>query len=80
MATKIRKWGNSLGIRIPQALAKLLGITEGSDVDLTVRDGELILTPRSAEIPTLDELVAGITRSNRHDGIDTGPAVGREAW
>ena len=39
----IQKWGNSLAIRIPQALAGQLEVTEGASVELRVRDGELIV-------------------------------------
>jgi antitoxin component of MazEF toxin-antitoxin module len=31
------------------------------------------------EVPTLDELLRGITPENRHGEIDTGPPVTREA-
>ncbi|MBU6172838.1 MAG: AbrB/MazE/SpoVT family DNA-binding domain-containing protein, partial [Planctomycetes bacterium] len=42
MAT-VQKWGNSLAIRIPHALAGQMDVTEGTAVDLCVRDGELIV-------------------------------------
>jgi len=80
MATKIQKWGNSLGVRIPKAIAELLGVSAGSAVELTVRDGVLLLTPAPVDRPSLDDLLAGMTRANRHDAIDTGPSTGREAW
>jgi len=36
MRTKIRKWGNSLGLRIPKALAEEISVGEGSAVEITV--------------------------------------------
>ena len=80
MAARIRKWGNSLGVRIPKAIAHMLRISEGDVLELSVRDGSLVLTPRRDDRPALDELVSGITADNRHDEVDTGRPRGREAW
>ncbi len=33
---KITKWGNSLGIRLPLAVVKALGVKEGDQVDIRV--------------------------------------------
>jgi antitoxin MazE len=78
MATKIQKWGNSLGVRIPKALAEQLGLGVGSTVDLTVRSGALVLRPRRVEKLSLADLLSQVTPENRHGEIDTGGAVGRE--
>ena len=80
MVTKVQKWGNSLAVRIPKALARQIEAESGCDVDLAVEDGRLIVTPVNRHRYTLEELVAGITPENRHGEIDTGPSVGREAW
>ena len=77
MRTKIAKWGNSLSLPLPNSLTTELGLAEGAMVDLTVSNGRLIIAPIPA-VPTLDELLAGITPENRHDEVDWGPAVGRE--
>ena len=37
MTTKIRKWGNSLAIRIPKYIIDRLGLKEGSLVDLDIK-------------------------------------------
>jgi antitoxin MazE len=77
--SKVAKWGNSLAVRIPQAAAKRLGLTEGSDVTVTVKDQSLTIR-RSRRITTLDELLDGVTPQNSGGEVDSGPAVGREAW
>lgn len=43
MQTRIQKWGNSLGVRIPRALAEDVGVDPGSKVSLSVLEGELIV-------------------------------------
>jgi antitoxin MazE len=80
MRARIQKWGNSLAVRIPKALAELVELTDGREVDLTVEDGKMIVQPSRKRGYTLDELVAGITDQNRHEEISTGPSVGNEAW
>lgn len=46
---KICKWGNSLGLRIPAAVAQVAGLKSGSAVSLRLLDnGSLLVTPRSA--------------------------------
>lgn len=46
MATIVSKWGNSLAVRIPQNLAKEINLTEGSEVELILEDGNLVIRPR----------------------------------
>lgn len=74
---QVQKWGNSLGIRIPKSLVLKVGIEEGSEVELDVVDGCLIVKPKSA---TLDEMLSRVTPENLHQEISTGELQGREAW
>ncbi|MFF2885540.1 AbrB/MazE/SpoVT family DNA-binding domain-containing protein [Paenibacillus sp. NPDC057967] len=74
---QVKKWGNSLGIRIPKSLALKVGIEEGSEVDLDVEDGHLVIKPKSV---TLDELLAQVTPDNLHIEVFTGEPQGRESW
>jgi antitoxin MazE len=78
--TKIQRWGNSLGLRIPRALAEEAGVEAGAEVDLSVRKGELVVKPARRAKYRLTELVRKITKKNLHGEVDTGAPVGREAW
>ena len=80
MRVKIQKWGNGLGLRIPKSFAKQAGVEAGSEVDLSVEDGELIIRPRRSPRCDLKELLRSITPENVHGEIETGEPVGREAW
>ena len=42
MQTQIGKWGNSLAVRIPKTFAQDLGLKDGMDVDVSLRDGKLL--------------------------------------
>lgn len=81
MSANIAKWGNSLAIRIPQNIAREINVTEGSEVDFSVKDGSLIIQPtKKRKRYSLSELVSQITPENSHDEIDSGVAVGNEVW
>ena len=80
MRAQVKKWGNSLALRIPKALAEEAGLDSGSNVELIVENGHLCVIPVKRPRYTLEELVAQITPENRHGEIDTGPAVGKEVW
>ena len=43
MITKIQKWGNSLGLRIPKGIAEDAHVAEGARVDLKVENGRLVI-------------------------------------
>ena len=80
MASRVLRWGNSLGIRIPKLLAEEAGVTAGSSVDFSVRDGQLVITPVAPTRYTAQELIDGIKPSNLHREFETGEAIGKESW
>ncbi len=79
MNTRIAKWGHSLAVRIPRAFAREAKLEEGTEVDITVSDGRLVISPAQPRY-SLDDLVKQITPEKRHDETDWGDRVGREAW
>ena len=80
MQTKVQKWGNSLGVRIPRGLAEEVGLGAGTEVSLTAKDGELVLRPSVPSRLNLGDLLAGVTPDNIHASVNTGDAVGSEAF
>ena len=80
MIGNVAKWGKSLAVRIPQHLAKEIGLSDGAEVEIVAIDGNLTIKPRRQKQYSLDELIAGITPTNRHGEIDTGMSVGEEVW
>ena len=80
MVTKIQKWGNSLGVRIPKALAEDARVKEGMAVDIRQSDRGLLLTPVRSKDFSLDELLKKVTKKNLHTEMDTGAPQGSEAW
>jgi antitoxin MazE len=78
--TRIQKWGNSLGLRIPKSFAEEAGVEAGSDVDLSIEDGGLVVRPARRRKYRLEDLLRGVSAKNVHREVDTGAAVGREVW
>lgn len=77
MEVVIRKWGNSLGLRIPSIWAKDNEVKSGNKVELVVEKGRIIILPHKK---SLDEMLEKITSENMHSEIKTGPATGNEEW
>jgi len=78
--TQVAKWGNSLAIRIPRGVAQEARLSEGVRMTFEVNsEGDLVLRAVRRRYE-LSELVAGITRGNRHGETDWGAAVGEESW
>lgn len=80
MKTRMQKWGNSLAIRIPKALATEIGLKEEIEVDVSLKSGKLVVAPVEKPGVTLKMLLAKITEENVHREVDAGPAAGREVW
>jgi antitoxin MazE len=76
---RVTRWGNSLAVRLPKAVAEQAQLQEGVEIDIAVTDGRVTIQ-RRAPIYSLDELVDRITPSNRHDETDWGEPHGDELW
>lgn len=59
MDIELKKWGNSIGLRIPIKIAQSFGIDENSIVELTLAKDALVITKKKNAL-TLDEILASI--------------------
>jgi len=80
MQTKIKKWGNSLALRIPKSFALNAKLKQDKLVDLSIDKEKIVITLIDEKEYSLDELLKGISESNLHGEIDTGAPVGKEIW
>jgi antitoxin MazE len=80
MKTRVKKWGNSLALRIPKAFADEVGLEQDTSVDVSLMDGKMVITPADEKKPTLTELLAKVTPDNLHGEIGFGPLKGNEIW
>lgn len=79
MRAKAQRWGNSLAVRIPKAIAEQAGVREKDEFDIEVVAKVIRMKPRQRG-KSLGELVAGITPENLHAEADFGRPRGRESW
>ncbi len=79
-SSNIKKWGNSLALRIPAAVVQDLGLSENSSVQIVSNGMVATIQPRKRKKVTLDELVSEIKPDNIHKEVDWGNPVGKEIW
>jgi antitoxin MazE len=77
MRTRVAKWGNSLAVRIPAAVAEEVNLHEGDALVLQSTPDGLTLIRETAKL-TMAEMLAGVTDDNIHEYVDFGPPVGKE--
>ena len=82
MVTKVQKWGNSQGLRLAKQLLEDAHISVGDDVDVTIRDGTIIIAPikRVRGKRSLQELVSRVPKDYEAGEVDWGNPIGREVW
>ena len=74
---RVFKTGNSLAIRIPSAIAKSIGLEDGSPVDMAVEGGTIWV--KRAAPRRLHDLIQQISLENRHEETFSDMAE-RERW
>ena len=80
MQTTIKKWGNSLALRIPKFFANNANLKINKTVDMSINKGSIIITPINEKEYSLEKLLKGISKNNLHGEIGTGAPVGKEIW
>ena len=82
MLTKVKKWGNSQGLRFPKTLLEEAQIKLGDQVSVTAQDGKIIIetVKKLRNVYDLEELVSKIPEDYRAEEVDWGRPAGKEAW
>jgi antitoxin MazE len=80
MKVAVQRWGNSLAVRIPKAIAIESELTEGALVDMKLTKGKVVLIPVRNPDPTLEQLLSAVTEEKIHGEIDFGRPAGKEIW
>jgi len=63
----VQKWGNSLAVRIPAAIARSAHFHIGTAVELTVQENNIIVKPTGEQKLTLEERL-NIFDPKKHSG------------
>jgi antitoxin MazE len=82
MLTKVQKWGNSQGIRVPLKLLDEIKIAVGDEVDVAVQEGRIVVSPsqRIRGKYRLEDLLAQMPKDYEPSEEDWGSPAGREDW
>ncbi len=80
METKLQKWGNSDGIRIPNSFKKLLNLKTNDKVDLSYEEDKIIITKPQKEKISLQERFAQYNGENLAKDFSWDEAKGKEIW
>jgi len=77
----VGKWGKNLAVRLPGQVAKAAGLTNGEQVEIEARDGDIVIR-RPIPRFTLEELFRGRSASQWRRvyaaAFDWGSDAGRE--
>ena len=78
MTKKIKKWGNSLAIRIPKKQADELGLREDSEVSIERNNDKLVISPKNKK---LKDMLKKVTEKNKHSAqFPDDKSKGKEVW
>ena len=91
MLTKIKKWGNSQGVRIPRAFLDNVGISEEDDIEITSDQEKIVIqkVKNNKHISLKEQLekyyhqpIEEILSNKREpsEEVDWGKPVGKEEW
>jgi len=77
----IKQWGNSLGVRLPAAVARKARLKVDQQVRLSVESGQVVITPVGPSRPTLAQRLAAYD-PRRHGGeqMAATSTLGAERW
>jgi antitoxin MazE len=77
----IKHWGNSLGVRLPAAVAREARLRADQRVHVSVEGRQVVITQLEPSAPTLEERLAAFDPA-RHGGeaMATGQWLGAERW
>ena len=82
MLARIKKWGNSQGLRFPKTILEEARIKIGDQVSVTAQEGVITIETvnKSRGIYDLEELVLKIPKDYQAEEVDWGVPVGKEEW
>ncbi|MFP5240567.1 MAG: AbrB/MazE/SpoVT family DNA-binding domain-containing protein [Acidobacteriota bacterium] len=77
MEVVLKRWGNSIGLRIPKGIADAAGLKADDAVSIDTSPDGLTITKARRKYDLAD-LLGKVTPENRHEAIEMGGQKGRE--
>ena len=76
----IKRWGNSLGVRLPAAVARAAHLHEDQSVCISVEDGLVVLRPVENVQLSLEQRLAQFDPDKHGGELMQSQPVGAEQW
>ena len=80
VSATIGKWGNAAALRIPQVFCKELDLAVNDEVNMEVRDDQLIISKPVGEYTLKARMASWDGTRYKSEELDWGSAVGEEIW
>jgi len=82
MKTYIKKWGNSLALRIPKSLTDEINLKIDTPVTISVdkSNHRILITRINEEQYSLENMLSKVSEENIHKEYESGKPVGKEIW
>ena len=80
MVSRVQKWGNSQGLRLPKHLLENADISVGDSVEVISQEGQIIIKKVAKRKFDLAEMVSRMPRSYRAREESFGKPLGKEEW
>jgi antitoxin MazE len=80
ICSRVQKWGNSQGLRLPKQVLELADIAVGEEVEIAVANHQIVVRKAARPKYNLAELVSRIPKDYQAQEVDWGQPVGKEAW
>lgn len=79
VTTKLQKWGNSSGVRLPKKVLEAAQFEDDQSFSLSMRGASILLTPVDKDMPiTLESVLRDATPESFGGEFNWGPDVGNE--
>lgn len=78
MRSKLQKWGNSQGVRIPSSFLKEIGLKENDNIDISVDRDSIIIKKDSYK--SFDEIIEGYNGDYVCEEFEPYDVRGNELW
>lgn len=79
MKTKIQKWGNSLGVRLPKSITEQKALKAGAGVSVIIKNNQIVIEPIEEEM-SLESLLSSVSKANLHEETEWSEVCGNEIW
>jgi len=80
MVSKVQRWGNSHGLRLPKHILESAEISVGDNVEVIPTEGRILIKKVATRKFNLAEMVARMPRTYKVREKSLGGPAGKEEW